>query len=526
MAFTHQERALRKVAVIGSGQIGPDIALYFAKTLAPDGTQIVVVDVSPEALKAGRAKLEKKVGKGVETGAFTAELQATMLASLQWTTDYGAIAGADLVIEAATEDETLKGRIFAQVESLVDERAILASNSSHLTPEAIFANARRAERTLVIHYFFPAERNPIVEIVPAKHTAPAVVDWLLSFYEAIGKVPIRVGSRYGYALDPVFEGLFQAAAQLAEAGVATTKQIDQIQRKALGMTVGSFTAMNLTGGNPITKVGLAHYHDAIHRWFTPPPSLVAKVEDRTPWDVPARGETVEVPPEVEQKVTDALRGAYFGLAGEVVDAGLISIGDFDMALELALDMAPAFRLMNRLGTGEALRLVEAFAAANPGFPVPRCIAEHGRANRPFDIPVILTRDVEGVRVLTIRRPKVLNALDEAVFAELERRFLEADADPAVQAVVLTGFGRKAFVAGADVHFLARIETPEQGEATARASQQVLDKIAACRKPSVCALNGLAFGGGIELAMACSMRIAKKGLNPLAAQPEANLGIIP
>src|SRR5690606_23067210 len=163
----------------------------------------------------------------------------------------------------------------------------------------------------------------------------------------------------------------------------------------LGMTVGSFTAMNLTGGNPITKVGLAHYHDAIHRWFTPPPSLVAKVEDRTPWDVPARGETVEVPPEVEQKVTDALRGAYFGLA-------------------------------------------EAFAAANPGFPVPRCIAEHGRANRPFDIPVILTRDVEGVRVLTIRRPKVLNALDEAVFAELERRFLEADADPAVQAVVLTG----------------------------------------------------------------------------------------
>ncbi len=526
MGFEHQGRTLHKVAVIGSGQIGPDIALYFAKTLAQDGVKTVVVDVSADAIAKGRSKLEKKVSKGVESGAFTAEQQARMLASLEWTTDYSAIEGADFVVEAATENEALKGKIFAQVEGLVSEQAMLASNSSHLEPEVIFKDAKRKERTLVIHYFFPAERNLVVEIVPSAHTSPAVVDWLMSFYEAIGKVPVRVKSRYGYALDPIFEGLFQAAALLAEQKVATTKQIDQIQRKALGMTVGSFTAMNLTGGNPITNVGLGHYTKKINAWFRSPASLQEKVASSTAWEVPGRGEVVDVPADVDKRVTQALRGAYFGLVGEIVDAGLISIADFDMALELGLDMRPAFRFMNELGTGEALRLVEAYAKTNPGFVVPKCGREYGSKNNPFDVGVVTTRDVDGVRVLTIRRPKVLNALNESVFDELQRRFADAEADAKVTAVVLTGFGKKAFVAGADVNFLARIETAAQGEATSRGSQRVLDFIEDCKKPSVVALNGLAFGGGIELAMACSVRIAKKGLKPLAAQPEANLGIIP
>jgi enoyl-CoA hydratase/carnithine racemase len=221
-----------------------------------------------------------------------------------------------------------------------------------------------------------------------------------------------------------------------------------------------------------------------------------------------------------------VRGAYFGLCGEVLDAGLISLADLELGLELALDMKPAFQLMNELGTREALRLVQAFHAANPGFPVPRCIAERGARNEPFDVPVVLRRDVGDVAVLTIRRPKVLNALNEKVFAEIQRRCQEAEQDRRIQAIVLTGFGRKAFVSGADVRFLRQIESPAHGEQTSRASQAVLNVIEDLEKPVLCALNGLAFGGGIELAMACTMRIAPKGLKVLAAQPETNLGIIP
>jgi enoyl-CoA hydratase/carnithine racemase/3-hydroxyacyl-CoA dehydrogenase len=526
MSFTHQGREIRKVAVIGSGQIGPDIALYFTKVLSPFGVQTVVVDVSEDALKGGRKKLEKKVQKGVETGAFREEQQAKMVSSVSWTTDYEDIRGAELVVEAATENKELKGKIFSMVEGLVADDAILCSNSSHLEPEVIFANSAHKGRTGVVHYFFPAERNLLVEVVPGKDTDAATTRWLMSFYEQIGKVPIEVQSRYGYALDPVFEGLFYACALLAERGVASTKEIDVVCKRTFKMGVGSFTAMNLTGGNPITAVGLDNYTTKIGPYFRTPDSLKDKVEKGEPWDVPARGEKVEVADDVATTVRDALMGAYFGLCGEIVDAGLISVADFNMGLDVGLDMKPAFSFMNEVGTDKALALVQAYAADYEGFPVPKCIEEHGKDGKPFDIPVILREDRDGVAVLTIRRPKVLNALDQDVFRELQRRFEECDADASVKGVVLTGFGKKAFVSGADVNFLAKIDSVEMGEQTSRTSQQCVDAVQAVQKPTVAALNGLAFGGGIETAMACEARVAKKGLKVLAGQPEANLGIIP
>ena len=193
-------------------------------------------------------------------------------------------------------------------------------------------------------------------------------------------------------------------------------------------------------------------------YFRTPDSLKDKVEKGEHWDVPARGEKVEVADDVAATVRDALMGAYFGLCGEIVDAGLISVADFNMGLDVGLDMKPAFSFMNEVGTDKALALVQAYAANYEGFPVPKCIEEHGKDGTPFDIPVILREDRDGVAVLTIRRPKVLNALDQDVFRELQRRFEECDADASVKGVVLTGFGKKAFVSGADVNFLAKIDS--------------------------------------------------------------------
>ena len=194
MAFILGSRSLEKVGIVGSGQIGPDIALHMTKVLEPEGVAVVVVDIAPQALEAGRAKLDRKVDKGVETKAFSSEQGAAMKSNVVFTEDYEALRDADLVIEAATEDLDLKKRIFAQVENLAAPDGVLASNSSHLEPERIFENSRAAERALVTHYFFPAERNPLVEVVPSDKTDGAIVEWLLAFYEAIGKVPIRVTS--------------------------------------------------------------------------------------------------------------------------------------------------------------------------------------------------------------------------------------------------------------------------------------------------------------------------------------------
>ncbi len=526
MAFTFRGRTISQIGVIGSGQIGPDIALYFAKTLASAGVTITVVDISAEALTRGRAKLEKKIDKGVEAGAFKAAEALSMKAAVQWSSDYAALAGATLVVEAATESAAIKAKIFAELERVCAPDAILASNSSHLEPEVIAASMTRRNRSLVVHYFFPAERNYMVEVVAGADTEPALATWVRDFYERIGKVPVFVKSRYGYAVDPVFEGLFLAAALCVEQGLGSTKEVDFVAAKALGLGVGPFTAMNLTGGNAITAPGLAKEGEKIMPWFRTPQLLKDALASGAAWEVLARGEKIEVPAERADAIRANMQGAFLGLCDEILSAGLITLADFEMAIEMGLVMKGPARLANELGLDKALSLAQQYAASNAGFVAPRWLAQCAAAARPIDVPVVLRQDHAGVALLTIRRPGSLNSLDEAAFRQIGEHCRALRSDATVKAVVLTGFGCKAFVSGADVKFLARATTPEQGMKDSRDAQSLTLLLENLGKPVVCALNGLAFGGGLELAMACTARVAVSGLKVLCGQPEVKLGIIP
>lgn len=129
----------------------------------------------------------------------------------------------------------------------------------------------------------------------------------------------------------------------------------------------------------------------------------------------------------------------------------------------------------------------------------------------------------GVGVVTINRPKVLNALNGQTMAELREAMVAFQRDAAVKAIVLTGGGEKAFVAGADINELAEL-TPAAGKEHARGGQRVFDLIEQLGKPVIAAVNGFALGGGCELAMACTMRVAADSAR--FGQPEVNLGIIP
>ncbi|MCZ6786050.1 MAG: 3-hydroxyacyl-CoA dehydrogenase NAD-binding domain-containing protein, partial [Planctomycetota bacterium] len=100
MAYTLGTRTLNKVGIVGSGQIGPDIALHMTKVLLPAGVRVVVVDIAEEALTSGRKKLDKKIDKGVETGAFKSDVGHAMKRNVSFTNDYDALRGAELVIEA------------------------------------------------------------------------------------------------------------------------------------------------------------------------------------------------------------------------------------------------------------------------------------------------------------------------------------------------------------------------------------------------------------------------------------------
>ena len=136
--------------------------------------------------------------------------------------------------------------------------------------------------------------------------------------------------------------------------------------------------------------------------------------------------------------------------------------------------------------------------------------------------LLLERD-GAVAIVTLNRPKVLNALNHKTLAELSACMASLKADEGVRAIILTGSGEKSFVAGADINELAT-QSPVEGQAHARRGQLILDAIEQLGKPVIAAVNGFALGGGCELAMACTIRLAADSAR--FGQPEINLGLMP
>jgi enoyl-CoA hydratase/carnithine racemase len=136
---------------------------------------------------------------------------------------------------------------------------------------------------------------------------------------------------------------------------------------------------------------------------------------------------------------------------------------------------------------------------------------------------ILYEKKDGIARITFNRPKVLNALNRQTVEELREALLDARGDDAVRVLILTGAGEKSFVAGADISELA-VQTPVQGKEFSLFGQSVFHLLETMGKPSICAINGFALGGGCELALSCAIRIASKTAK--LGQPEVKLGILP
>lgn len=517
MAFSLAGRSLTRVAVIGSGNIGPDVALYFARNLTRHNVSVVVHDVSRAALDAGLKRLHDKIRRaGSETGVIRPPERDILDKIVTFTQDRSLLMGSDLVVEAVTENLPVKQSVFEEIERIVAPNAVLASTSSHFEPERIFERLRRPERGLVHHFFFPAERNPLIEIVAGPKTT--VADWCCRFYEALGKVPIKAGGRYGYAVNPIFQGLFLASMLIEQKGLSAAV-IDAVVCRAFGATAGPFTVSNMAGGNLITRESLAAYHEKIMPWFHSPPNLEEKAETGARWRTADQGKTVSYSANMYEEISRSLLGAYFGLACEAVNSGIADIGDLEIAIELGLSLRPPFAMMNELGPSKVRELIESYARGNPGFKVPRSFG-------PFIIPQVQREDRDGVAILTLRRPKTLNSLTRELIRQVDEQVTTIQNDPAIRGVVITGFGVKAFVSGADIGTLNSLTSPEEARKFSSDCNRILRRLETLGKPVVCALNGLSLGGGSELAYACTARVAKKGIPMLFGQPEVRLGLIP
>ncbi|MGO9020808.1 MAG: 3-hydroxyacyl-CoA dehydrogenase/enoyl-CoA hydratase family protein [Syntrophobacteraceae bacterium] len=437
-----------------------------------------------------------------------------VLRDIVYTTDYDQLAGCQLVIEAATERLDLKREIFERLESIVSPETILTSNTSSLPAARIFSQMSRPERTAVTHFFGPAWRSLPVELIVWEKASQEVLDYLFWFFARTGKVPLIVKDAIEFMLDRVFDNWVNDAVYLLE--MASASQIDTTAEEFVGG--GPFYVLNLTNGNPITFEAKTLVMEE-GPWNKPAP-LFASVER---WHTHRPGtKGAEPPAEIKAKVRDRLLGTLFCQSFDILDKGIGTRADLNFGCQIALGFKKGpLDMMRDMGEAEVKRIMDNYVKERPGFPKPK---ESFSFYQDFKRN-ILVDEMDGVKIITLRRPQALNALSDEVNNEILSVLKENADDPSVKGFVITGYGDRAFSAGADIgKFPATLGDHEAAVQYARDCAQVQRFMDRMEKPMVAAVNGLALGGGLEVAIRCHDIVATS--NSSFQFPEITLGILP
>ncbi|NUP13590.1 MAG: 3-hydroxyacyl-CoA dehydrogenase/enoyl-CoA hydratase family protein [Polyangiaceae bacterium] len=506
------------VGVIGSGAIGPDLAYGFLSALAREaGSKVYLVDIQQEALDRGAARIAGYLQKGVARGKIASSAAKAIQGALVPTRNLADLKDCDYVLEAASEDLSIKRRILAELEGIVRPDCLIGFATSGLPRKHIASEAKHPERCFVNHPFYPAWRSLPIEIVLSGDETLGAK--MVSTIEKLGRVPIITADVECFAADDVFCNYIAEAARIVEEGVATPAQVDAIVHAAIGGG-GPFNVMDLTKGNLLVHKcqQLMQKAETGSGWFAPP-AILTKQGDK-PWhDRKAPGDPAH-DEALGKKVLDRILAVIFARTYFVVDHGVCEATDANWLMRMALGFrSGTLELAEELGAERVHELCTKYAAEHPGFYVPRSIIDK---NLPaFQRTVKTERDGE-LAVVRIFRPEVKNALSKLTLSEIDRAIATLESDPTVRGIVLTSYD--GALAGADINELAALPTPEACRKTCLDSHPIFDRIARSNKPIVAAVDGAVLGGGAELSMACHARVVGKSL--VLGQPEVNLGIIP
>jgi enoyl-CoA hydratase/3-hydroxyacyl-CoA dehydrogenase len=501
----------KEMAIIGAGTIGPDIA-YYAKSALP-GIKLYLVDVVEEPLKSAEKRLTGYAKKAVEKKKMKEDKAKAVLENIVYTMDYNEIKNCDLVIEAATESIPLKQKIFDSVEKIVSEDTIITSNTSSIPADRIFSNMKKPQRTTITHFFAPAWRSLPVELIAWQGTSQETVDYLFWFFASTGKAPIITDNAICFMLDRIFDNWCNEAAFLLED--ASASQIDKVLEEFV--FAGPFFVLNMANGNPIIiETNTLQMEEGPH--YKPAPILDSV--DR--WLTHRPGTKFEVHGQTRNTIRDRMLGIFFSQSFDIIDRGIGTKEDLNFGCQIALGFRKGpFDIMQNLGEAEVNRIMKKFQEERPGFP---------QAKESFSFyqdfkRYVLVDEIDGVKIITIRRPQAMNALSDDITNEILTVLKENIDNPTVKGFVITGYGNAAFSAGADIgkfpEMLGDRDASVQYAKDCAEVQLFMDQM---DKPVVAAINGMALGGGLEVALRCHSLIATKGAS--LQFPEITLGILP
>ena len=268
--------SIERVGVVGAGQMGSGIAEVVAKA----GADVVVFEPTEALLGAGRDRITGSLERAASRGKLSEADRDATLARFSFTTNLADLSDRQLVIEAVVEDETVKGKIFAQLDELItDPDAVLASNTSSIPIMKIAAATKNPSRVLGLHFFNPVPVLPLVELVSTLVTAPEAAARVERFAAAgLGKQVVRCGDRSGFVVNALLVPYLLAAIRMAEAGVATVDDIDTAVVAGLSHPMGPLRLSDLIGLDTMKLIADSMYDEYKDPHYAPPPLLLRMVE--------------------------------------------------------------------------------------------------------------------------------------------------------------------------------------------------------------------------------------------------------
>ncbi len=234
---------VKTIMVIGAGQMGAGIAQVCAQA----GYEVFLNDLKPEFVERGLSGIKKNLNRNVDKGRMTAAQMEAAVSRIAASTDLQDAGKADLVIEAAVENMDIKAKIFAQLDEIAPEHAILASNTSSLPITEIAAATKRPEKVIGMHFMNPVPVMKLVEIIRGLATAEEVYQTIEEITKTLDKVPVEVNDFPGFVSNRILMPMINEAIYTLYEGVAEKEAIDEVMKLGMNHPMGPLTLADFIG---------------------------------------------------------------------------------------------------------------------------------------------------------------------------------------------------------------------------------------------------------------------------------------
>lgn len=253
--------AITTIGVIGAGTMGSGIAQAFSAK----GFSVILQDVSNAALEKGVATISISLDRLIKKGVATADEKVQTLKHISSTTNVADLAKADLVIEAATENESVKIKILQGVEAVLRPETIIATNTSSLSITKLAAATKRPDKMVGMHFFNPVPMMALVEIIRGLQTSESTVDAVTELAKAVGKTPIGVKNSAGFVVNRILCPMINEAIFVYSEGLASAAEIDEGMKLGCNHPIGPLALADLIGLDVLLAV-----MDVLYRAFEDP----------------------------------------------------------------------------------------------------------------------------------------------------------------------------------------------------------------------------------------------------------------